>query len=299
MNEVLGPGFHRISKAHYLSDPCDRPSLSSSIAHLLISESPAHAWAAHPRGLAVKDDPTTAMVQGTAVDALLLGADTELVCLPEMMPDAKGTLCPTNDELRMNSAKAWADEQKAAGRQVIKRAALMQAERAAEAITAKLDRLKIYLQGEHQVTGIWEDSGVLCRMRLDHLVLSEGLIYDLKVVDRVHPRAIAQKMDRFGYDIQHAAYISGLQAIRPELAGRVRMKFIFCESEPPYDVVVCRPNGELRTIGDAKWARALMKWNEGLKTGAWPGHGDKEIEIAALPWAMNQLLEEEEASVAA
>ena len=299
MNEVLGPGFHRITKAHYLSDPCDRPSLSSSIAHLLMSESPAHAWAAHPRGLALRSDPTVSMVQGTAVDSLLLGGDAELICLPEMMPDAKGTLCPTNDKLLMNSARTWADEQEAAGRQVIKRPALVAAQRAAEAIMFKLEKLGIALDGEHQVTGIWEDHGVLCRMRLDHLILADGLIYDLKVVDRVHPRAIARKMDTFGYDIQHAAYLSGLQALRPDLAGRARMKFIFCESEPPYDVVVCRPNGELRTIGDAKWTRALMRWNDCLKTGVWPGHGDKEIEIAALPWAMNQLLEEEDARVAA
>jgi PDDEXK-like domain of unknown function (DUF3799) len=296
MNEVLGPGFHRISKAHYLSDPCDRPSLSSGIAHLLLSESPAHAWAAHPRGLAVKDDPTAAMIKGTAVDSLLLGGDTELVVMPEMLPNAKGTLSPTNDELRMDSARAWAEEQKAAGRQVVKRAALAAAQEAAAAITKKLAARGISLHGEHQVCGIWEDMGVLCRMRLDHLVLEEGLIYDLKIVDRVHPRAIARKMDAFGYDIQHAAYVRGIEALKPELAGRVRMKFIFAEAEPPYDVVVCRPDGELRALGESKWRRALIKFGACLRTKQWPGHADGEIEIRALPWAM---AEEEEASVAA
>lgn len=298
MNEILGPGFHRISKEHYLSDPCDRPSLSASIAHVLISESPSHAWACHPRGLALKEDPTRAMVQGTAVDSLLLGGDAELVCLPEELPNAKGALYPTNDELRLESAKEWAAGQRAAGRTVVKRAALEAAHRAADAIVAKLGKRGIALDGEHQVTAIWEDMGVLCRGRLDHLVLDEALIYDVKVVDKAHPKKIERKMDAYGYDIQHAAYVRALEALRPDLAGRVRCKFLFVEAEPPHEVVVCRPDGELRALGDMKWRRALLKWGACLRTGVWPGYADGEIEIPALPWAMAQMMEEE-ASVAA
>lgn len=297
MNEVLGPGFHRIGKDHYLSDPCERPSLSSGIARVIIDESPAHAWASHPRGLALRPDPTRSMVKGTAVDSLLLGGDNELVCLPVELPNAKGAMYPTNDKLLMDSAKVWAEEQLAAGRTVVKRVDLADAREACAAITERLAKLGVAFKGEHQVTGIWRDGEVLCRMRLDHWDEQEAIIYDVKAVDDAHPKAIAKKMASMGYDIQHAAYVSGVEALRPDLAGRVRMKFVFVEPTPPYEVVLCHPDGELRTIGAWKWRRAVQTFGACLQAGRWPGYTDREIEIPALPWAMSQMMEE--ASVAA
>lgn len=292
---TLDLGFHRLSKEEYLADPCETPSLSTSIAQVIMDESPAHAWACHPRGLALKDDPTRAMIRGTAVDSLLLGGDAELVCLPEMLPNAKGALYPTNGEFRMDSAKAWKLEQLAAGRTVISPSDLEAAHVTAAVVREKLANRGIVLNGQHQVTAIWKEGAVFCRGRLDHLAMtaSEAVIYDLKVVEKAHPKAIAKKMNDFGYDMQHAAYVRAVEALRPDLAGRVKMKFIFAEFAPPYAVVTCHPSGELRALGEFRWRRAVERFGACLASGIWPEYAEREIEIPALPWAMAQMLEEE------
>ena len=50
------PGIHVWSHEEYLSDPCPEPSLSRSIADILMAQSPLHAWCAHPR-LGNKSEP--------------------------------------------------------------------------------------------------------------------------------------------------------------------------------------------------------------------------------------------------
>jgi hypothetical protein len=47
---MLTPGLHfDVDAAIYFSDPCRRPSLTQSVAKILIDRSPAHARLAHPR----------------------------------------------------------------------------------------------------------------------------------------------------------------------------------------------------------------------------------------------------------
>src|ERR1700677_3058420 len=45
----LEAGIHNLSAEVYHADPCVKPSLSSSIANVLLQQSPLHAWMAHPR----------------------------------------------------------------------------------------------------------------------------------------------------------------------------------------------------------------------------------------------------------
>src|SRR4051812_44666757 len=104
----LGAGFHRIAKNEYLSDPCERPSLSSSIASLMLQRSPAHAFAAHPRLGGHRSDPTEAMLNGTLIDSLLCGGDTEIIESPY-------------DEYRTKEAREWRDATAATGKLAVKR----------------------------------------------------------------------------------------------------------------------------------------------------------------------------------
>src|SRR5258708_36421550 len=66
-----------VTEAAYHSDPCVRPSLSSSIAHTLVTQSPRHAWLEHPRLGGSKDSiakRTKTMDEGQILHKLLLGA---------------------------------------------------------------------------------------------------------------------------------------------------------------------------------------------------------------------------------
>ena len=46
---VPGPGFYRMPAALYHADPAPEPSLSASIANMLVDETALHAWHSHPR----------------------------------------------------------------------------------------------------------------------------------------------------------------------------------------------------------------------------------------------------------
>ena len=46
---VAAPGLYRMAAAAYHADPAPAPSLSSSLARLIVGHSPAHAKEAHPR----------------------------------------------------------------------------------------------------------------------------------------------------------------------------------------------------------------------------------------------------------
>ena len=45
----MKPGIYGMSEDCYHADPADAPSLSASIAKILIAETPLHAWTAHPK----------------------------------------------------------------------------------------------------------------------------------------------------------------------------------------------------------------------------------------------------------
>src|SRR5690242_20841585 len=47
---MVNTGVHTLPAEQYHADDiADRPSLSASIAHLLVNQTPWHAWAAHPK----------------------------------------------------------------------------------------------------------------------------------------------------------------------------------------------------------------------------------------------------------
>ncbi len=85
MTEPLPPGIHYGMPAdRYHADPAPEPSLSSSIAKVLLEQSPRHAWHQHPRlnpDMDAGSDPTRAKEIGTVAHKLILGrgADVETI----------------------------------------------------------------------------------------------------------------------------------------------------------------------------------------------------------------------------
>jgi hypothetical protein len=81
----------------------DRPSLSASIAHVLVSRSPKHAWTAHPKLNPEFERTDEAKFDvGTLVHSLLLDQSREVAVIPA-------------DDWRTKAAKEARDEARAAG----------------------------------------------------------------------------------------------------------------------------------------------------------------------------------------
>src|SRR5260221_11592401 len=100
----MTPGFHKMSAEKYHADCCIVPSLSSSIAQVLLRESPRKAWFSHPRlNPAYRSQEESKFDIGTASHAMLLeGANIIETC--------------DFADWRTNDAKAKRDAARAAGK---------------------------------------------------------------------------------------------------------------------------------------------------------------------------------------
>jgi hypothetical protein len=62
---VLETRFARLTAEEYFAEPCAVPALSSSVANILETESPLHAWSTHPRLGGMKRAPTRSLDLGS------------------------------------------------------------------------------------------------------------------------------------------------------------------------------------------------------------------------------------------
>ena len=82
MSLIDKPGVHLLSMESYQRDPCPSPSLSSHIAHRLITQSPLHAWYAHPRlNPRYVEEDSTAFDLGSCAHALLLEGEDSIAVI--------------------------------------------------------------------------------------------------------------------------------------------------------------------------------------------------------------------------
>lgn len=294
MNEITERPCARIldvTEEQYFSDPCAVPSLSQSIAHVLLTKSPLHAWTEHPRlgnqpGNESDDDDTTALRAGKVIHKLLLGEGARVAVIQA-------------DNFRKKFAQEARDAAVAAGLVPMLERQHDELVAAAETIKANLALFGIDLEdpeGRSEVAIEWEEEGehgpVLCRCRMDRVHLEHGLIFDVKKIRSAHPDTCGKHAVEYGYDIQDAAYRRALAKLRPELEGRIQMLYLFVEVDPPYAVYPGPLDGELRELGQQRWERAVYVWERCLRTNRWPAYTDRITPIIAPGWAMNRWMEQ-------
>lgn len=274
-----------ITDEAYFADPCERPSLSNSLAKVLLDKSPRHAWQVHPRlGAAPREDSKT-FDRGHLVHKLVLGKGADITVV-----EAK--------DWRTKGAQEQRDEAYAAGRIPVLVADLAGAEEAASAIAGTLARQGLRLSGESEVKLTWLEEvpghdDVHARGMVDHLVVGKAsaTIVDLKTSRSAHPRACAAHVVEYGYDTQRAAYTCAVETLLPELAGRVDFVFVFAEVEPPYAVTTGRLDGVLCERGRRRWDTAVELWAQCLAADSWPTYADRPITIEAPSWVLGSLPE--------
>jgi len=267
-----------MSADEYHSDPLPTPSLSSSIAHTLVSRSPLHAWSQHPRLGGVPREPTKSLDRGSLSHALMLGAGKELAILDF-------------DDFRTKAAREARDAARAEGLLPVLLKDLDAAEAVAIELRKRFAEYGVALDGQKEIVVTWSEtaddgSEVLCRGMMDHVAIP--IIDDLKSCRSAHPLACQRHVDGYGYAIQHAAYVSAIEKLHPELAGRVSMRFVFYELEPPFAVTPVRLSGAFRELGHRRWRRAINAWARCLREARWPAYVDGWTELEPPPWALSQ-----------
>lgn len=267
-------GIHQLSAEDYHADSTgDVPSLSCSIAKILINQSPAHAWIAHPRLNPAYQDQESAsrMDIGTAAHALLLeGKDSVVVC--------------DFDDWRKKEAQVMRDEARAAGK--IPLLAGQYADVQAMASIAQHDARHAGFNmaaGKAEQTVIWQEGDTRIRTRPDWLSDDRKLILDYKTTALPNPGAWMRAIPGNGYDVQDALYRRGVAAITG-----IEPEFVFMvqETTAPYPVYFVSLSAAYREIGHQKVEKALFMWQNCMKTGKWESYPQAVMEAEAPRWAL-------------
>ena len=246
------------------------PCLSPSIAHTLISRSPLHAWQQHRLLGGIAKEATASMTIGKTLEPLIMGASLSNFTIIDA------------DDFRGKQAKLDRDAALAANRVPVLASKWSEVQTQAANMREAIIKAGFAFMGESQVTKLWTSNGVACKGILDH-ELPETIL-DLKCVDDASPDSVRRKMTNYGYHIQGVAYTEAKETLQPELKGRVKMIFLFVETEPPYAVNPVTMAGTMQELGARQWAKAVKIWGECLASNHWPGYQPTRVD--ALPWQL-------------
>lgn len=273
-----------------LASVSETPRLSASIAHLLVTRSPRHAWNAS-RQLNPDYEPEVkdAFDLGNVVHELVLrGRDIAVV----------GQF----NEYRTDTAKQWRDETRAAGKIPLRpkdhERVLAMHERIREQLEAIDVDPPLLQHGSPEIPIEWEEADVSWKARLDWLRDDRRAIDDLKTTSRsADPSSYERNLYANGGDIQAALYQRAVVSLNEQQFVPPPFRWIVCETEPPYCVSVIEPGADVLALGNAKVDLAAAIWRECIASGEWPGYPPVVHTAELPPWEESRFLERMEQTV--
>lgn len=286
---ITGPGLYDLPAKAYHADPAPVPSLSSSLAKILVSRTPAHARHAHPR---LNPDwqestPSADMLIGAAAHEMFLGKGHGIHILGAVNKDGD----PVSD-YKTKAAQEERDEALAGGKTPLLQHQADKAQDLADEVAEQLSWLDI--AGSSEVAALWQRGPIWCRAMFDRLLDDQRTILDLKFTRTDGgPYGFPEQAARMGYDIQAAHYQRGLSEVTGTPAARLRFLFAVVEIGPPVLVCVHELPIELAIMGDRKLDYAYDLWARCMQTNTWPGYAPK-IHVGDPPqWAIARWTERE------
>lgn len=281
----LKAGLHAdIPHERYHADPAPEPSLSHSIIKVLLEQTPAHAWHAHPRlnpeharDFARKYDI------GNGAHALTLeGRAADFVIIGEK-------------DYRKNAATEARDT-------AIKRKGIPilghEWDKVSAMHHARVDWSFAALgfdpfartTGTPEATIITQISGIWVRCRVDFLPKEGRLFWDYKTTKSADFVSLKRKVFDLGYDTQEAWY---RRLIRYATDRKMTGRFLFQETDPPYACAMYEFDDETIREADARCDKALTAWRYCLENDRWPAYPPFANVVRAPEYLAYQRLEQE------
>jgi hypothetical protein len=283
----VNAGIHDIPADEYHADPAKQPSLSASIANILLQQSPAHARANHPR-LNPNYEPKAEQKY-----------DLGVVCHALLLEGRNAIGIVDADSWRTKDAQALRDAFRAEGKTPLLAKDALAAVAMCEAVRDKLARRDPvpFTDGKPEQTLVWQDGDVWCRARLDWLTDDHSFVYDLKTTSRsANPAKFDRTIFDLGYDLKAAFYMRAVE----KLTGRVpEFRLIVAENSAPFEVSVIGLAPSALELANAKVDRALEIWGECWSSGLWPGYDTRTAFVEAPAWEVTHWLEREAMEAAA
>ena len=267
----------QVSMEAYTQDKLgDQPTLSAGLAQTLLTRSPLHAKWSHPRlSPDYETQEKTVYDIGTSAHALLLeGSDK---CIAWMHYD--------------DYRKKEAQEAKAAARLQGLTPVLAKYQKplgdmveAAKAYISKTELAGIFDNGEPEITGLWDERGVWCRMRIDWLSKDRRVMLNYKTARSAQPDQFIRAMPGLGYDLSAVFYERGMKML-----GHDAQEFFFAqEITPPYACSLVGLSPALRDIAERKRDFAMTLWAGCLKDNKWNGYPSRICYAEPTPWQLAQ-----------
>lgn len=287
------PGVYELSMDEYQKDPVVVPSLSSGIAHRLVTQSPLHAWFAHPRlnpNHVQEEDKTFDL--GACAHALLLeGEDgiAEIRFLDWRKKEAQEARDAARGIGKIPVLSHKLEECRTMA--LVARAALATlGDLNIELAAGHAERVFVWQEGKsfestHDPVGIY---GAMCRARPDWHAKDRSIFLDYKsTAGSAEPNAwIRNQMGPLGYDMQAVHYLRGnARTGGPEPAQWV---FLVQENYPPYACSFVGLSPGMREIAQRKWNYALALWRNCLHKNEWNGYPKAIAYAEPSTWQMDE-----------
>lgn len=280
------PGVYEIDGDTYHRDPAPEPSLSSTIAKLLIAQSPLHAWTASPRLNPQWESVNKKTFDiGRAAHRAILGKGGAYVSIPE-------ELLGSNGAASTKAAKEFIETARANGMTPLKSAEVDGIEAMRSVANERLHHIGVDLDpARSELVALAQIDGIWCRAMLDNVPLAAGApIYDLKTCENAEPSACERAIMTYGYDVQAEHY----RQVWKAATGEDRpFRFIFQEKSAPFEICVVELGEDSLAMARKKIARAREIWGVCLRACQWPGYPLGVHRIELPDWFAAKWLERE------
>lgn len=262
----------------YQADPSKVPSLTASIAHLLLTRTPRHAWLAHPRlNPRWAPDHAEKFDLGEAAHTLLCGDERAIQVIEA-------------EDWRTKAAKEQREVARADGKIPMLAHQHACAERMVKSARAQLaqhedgQRWFVERAGEAEQTLVWQEGDVWCRIRPDWIPHDGNLFPDYKTcTGSAGPSEWGRRqLFDLGNDLRAAFYCRGIRAVLKRPSPQYR--FAVQELDEPHALNVMALSPSAFEQADRKVDFAIDLWRRCLHRNWWPGFAQRTAFVDAPPW---------------
>ncbi|MFA5340290.1 MAG: PD-(D/E)XK nuclease-like domain-containing protein [Clostridia bacterium] len=273
-------GKHKISFADYLTDPCDKPSLSRSTIKSLVNECPRKAFHGHPRlNPDYEKEEKTQFDIGSAAHDFFLGGEDAVIVFD--YPD-----------WRKKEAQEAKAEARAQGKTPLLTHQFEEINSMVEVAHASLltfeargEKLNLQIaDGESELTYLWQEKETWFRIRPDWINKERTIILDYKTTGQsADPEDYTGIISNTGLDIQDALYRRGVKAIE---GTEPDFYFLVQEVDAPYLCSFIELDMMFKDMGESKVNLGIKLWRQCMKSGVWSAYPTQLCTVEPKPWSL-------------
>lgn len=246
----------------------------------LFSRSPAHYYARYLDPNREPEQPTKALIQGSAIHSAILEPHSFQFDYA-VMPGFDGRTNAGKEQKQL-----WLASNE--GKTIIDIETYELCMRLRDAVYAHPTAAALLKVGKAEETIKFDepDSGAPCKCRPDWIT-PDGIIMDIKTTEDASPEGFARSAFKYRYHVQAAFYSQGYAIDRgysPE--GFV---FIAVEKGNPFQVALYHADENVMQLGRDTFIPELHRYVACRNTNLWPGYGDQIMPLTLPGYAFKKV----------